>query len=65
MAIRNDDDDYDWVLQRNLRPIPAPRADDEGSTQPVLADTLIKVATAVAGFAGVMLLVGAVVTAFR
>ena len=62
MAIRNHDDDYYWAFERNLRP--APTRDDDG-TKPKLSETLIELATIVAGFAGVILLIDAVVTALN
>ena len=65
MAIRNDHDDYDWVFRRNLRQRYLHSDDDYGLPQPRLGDTLIELATTIAGFVGVILLVYAVLGAFR
>jgi hypothetical protein len=66
MAIRNQDDDYNWVLLRNLRqPRSLSEEDDDSTTTPRLGDRLIEIATVVAGFAGVILLIDAVVIALR
>lgn len=66
MAIRNQDDDYNWVLLRNLRqPCSLGDEDDGGTTRPKRADKFIDLATLVAGFAGVILLIDAVVIALR
>jgi len=54
--------DYYWAFERNLRA--APTRDDDG-TKPKLSETLIELATIVAGFAGVILLIDAVVTALN
>ena len=64
MAVRNHDDDYCWVFERNLRPWCTLTREDD-SPRPILSDTLIELATLVAGFAGVILLVDAVVTALN
>lgn len=61
MAIRMDDDDYNWVLARNLRG----REMEDADTVPRFSDRLVEWATVVAGFAGVMLLIDAVVIALR
>ena len=64
MAVRNDHDDYDWVSRRNLRQRPV-HSDDDYGVAPRLGDTLIELATMIAGFVGVILLVYAVLGAFR
>jgi hypothetical protein len=65
MAIRNDHDDYDWAVRRNLRQRPLQRDDDYGRPPPRLGDTLTELAMTIAGFVGVILLVYAVLGAFR
>jgi hypothetical protein len=66
MAIRHQDDDYNWVLLRNLRQPPRSLSEeDDSTTTPKRADRLIELATVVAGFAGVILLIDAVVIALR
>jgi hypothetical protein len=63
MAIRNDPDDYAWVMARNLRRMIASDERDDGS-RPLLKDRLASAATVAAGCAGVMLMIGALVRAF-
>jgi hypothetical protein len=58
MAIRMDNDDYAWVTERNLRP----REAKDAEALPDFSDRVIGWAVAM-GLAGVILLVGAVVTA--
>lgn len=65
MAIRNDASDYEWAAARNLRRTPANDTDDDCGSMPVLSDTLMELAIAVAGFAGVVLVIYAVVNALR
>jgi hypothetical protein len=66
MAIRNDPSDYEWATARNLRRGPVHHADDDDcGSMPVLSDTLMELAVAVAGFAGVVLVIYAVVHALR
>jgi hypothetical protein len=64
MAIRNEHDDYDWVSRRNLRQRTL-HSDDDYGPPPRLSDTLIELTTMIAGFVGVILLVYAVLGAFR
>jgi hypothetical protein len=63
MAIRNDPDDYAWAVARNLRRVTArnERADD---SRPLLKDRLAASAAVAAGFAGVLLMIGALLQAF-
>jgi len=63
MAIRNDHDDYDWAVRRNLRQ--SLHGSEEYRTPPRLGDTLIELTAMVAGFAGVILVILAVLGAFR
>jgi uncharacterized membrane protein YccC len=57
MAIRMDNDDYAWVMARNLRP----REAKDAEALPRFSDRLVGWVVA-AGVAGVILLVGAVVS---
>ena len=63
MAIRNDPDDYAWAVARNLRRTTArnDRGDDSWLRR---KDTLASVAAVAAGFAGVLLMIGALLQAF-
>lgn len=63
MATRNDHDDYDWVFRRNLRQ--RLHGEEEYTTPPQLGDTLVELALMVAGFAGVIFLITAVLGALR
>ena len=58
MAIRMDNDDYAWVMVRNLRP----REAKDAEALPDFSDRVVGWAVAM-GLAGVILLIGAVVTA--
>ncbi|HEY1506805.1 MAG TPA: hypothetical protein VGF92_21055 [Stellaceae bacterium] len=58
MAIRMDNDDYTWVMVRNLRPREAKGAE----ALPSFSDRVVGWAVAM-GLASVILLIGAVVTA--
>jgi hypothetical protein len=61
MAIRNDPDDYAWAVARNLRRTSNDHADRSRS---LLKDRLAASVTIVAGFAGVLLMIGALLQAF-
>lgn len=63
MAIRHDDDDYDWVFGRNLRQHSL-RDEDYHVSSPQ-KDTLIELALTLGGFVGVILLISAALTALR
>lgn len=64
MAIRNDHDDYDWVSRRNLRQRGLHGDGDYGSP-PQLSNTLLELAILISGFAGVIMLIYAVLGALR
>lgn len=64
MAIHYEHEDYAFALRRDSRRRGSEHDEDHG-TPPRLADTLIELALMAAGFAGVILLVYAVLGAFR
>ena len=64
MAFRNDENDYGWVIERNLRPRRS-RADEDNGPHAKLSDRLVEWTTVAAGLAGVILLIDAVITALN
>jgi len=64
MAFRDYNDDDAWVFERNLRPWCSPTRSD-GSKKPQLSDTLIDLATITVGFACVIVLIDAAVSALN
>ena len=63
MAVRNDHDDYDWALRRNLRR--ALHGEEDYGAPPRLGGTLMELALMIGGFVGVILLISAVLGALR
>lgn len=66
MATRNENDDYDWAMSRDRRraSLHALDEDDYGAPPPLKA-TLLELAMTLAGFVGLILVVYAVLGAFR
>lgn len=66
MAIRNDDDNYDWAMSRERR-FGALHGLDENDygAPPALKDTLLELAMTFAGFVGIILIIYACLGAFR
>ena len=64
MAVRNDHDDYDWVSRRNLRQRGL-HGEDDYRSPPQLGNTVFELAILVSGFAGVILLIYAVLGALH
>lgn len=65
MSIRNDNDNYDWAMSRDRRRGPLHSLDEYDDGAPPLKDTLLELAMTVAGFVGIILVVYAVLGAFR
>lgn len=68
MSIRNQHDDYEWALVKSEKaPRPPSHADagDQYGEPPSLGETLIELAMTIGGFVGVILMIYAVIGAFR
>lgn len=64
MAVHNEHDDYHWVFSRNLRR--SLHGEEEPYRDPPrLGEALVELSLTLGGFVGVILLISAVLGAFR
>jgi hypothetical protein len=61
MVLRNDEDDYRWVSERNLR-LRRARVHEHNSPPQELSDKLVDLATVVIGIGCVIFLIDVIVT---